>query len=91
MLLEIGNALAKNFRDEAVAIIRIFQHSPSVEVVAAGDGMITKGLTVFEKHRDKSWGLVDCISFVVMRENGITAALTFDADFAQAGFELITP
>jgi hypothetical protein len=30
--------------------------------------------------------MVDCISFVVMRQAGITSALTFDRHFEQAGF-----
>ena len=32
--------------------------------------------------------LVDCASFVVMRINGLTGALAFDADFETEGFEL---
>ena len=30
--------------------------------------------------------LTDCISFIVMRERGLTTALAFDNDFRQAGF-----
>jgi predicted nucleic acid-binding protein len=48
-----------------------------------------KGLAVYEKYSDKKWGLVDCISFVVMREGGIRHALTFDKDFEQAGFAVL--
>ncbi len=38
---------------------------------------------------DKEWGLVDCVSFVVMREHGIEAALTTDRHFIQAGFRAL--
>lgn len=38
---------------------------------------------------DKQWGLVDCISFVVMRERGIDEALTADHHFVQAGFRAL--
>ncbi len=44
------------------------------------------GLAVYEKYADKTWGMVDCISFVLMWEEGIKEALTFDGDFEQAGF-----
>ena len=46
----------------------------------------------YERRRDKTWGLTDCISFVVMREQGLRDALTADSHFRQAGFRpLLTP
>lgn len=41
-------------------------------------------------YQDKEWGLVDCISFVVMWEAGVTQVLTFDQHFAQAGFQVLS-
>lgn len=35
--------------------------------------------------------LVDCASFVVMRESGIRRAFAFDEHFRRAGFELLMP
>jgi hypothetical protein len=32
------------------------------------------------------WGLVDCVSFVIMRSLGIREAFTADRHFEQAGF-----
>jgi predicted nucleic acid-binding protein len=89
VLLEIGNALAKNFRKEAVEIIRALRNSKRVEVVQIDEELLEKGLKVYEKYNDKIWGLVDCISFVTMRDNAVTEALTFDLDFAQAGFTVL--
>jgi len=48
-----------------------------------------KGLDLFSKQLDKSRGLVDCISFVVMQERKIYDALTTDEHFEQAGFRAI--
>jgi len=44
---------------------------------------------LYKKYADKEWSLVDCISFIVMRERGIKQALTFDRHFEQAGFDAI--
>ena len=41
---------------------------------------------LYKTHQDKEWGLVDCISFVVMRHEDVCEALTFDQHFVQAGF-----
>jgi predicted nucleic acid-binding protein len=90
VLLEIGNALAKNFREEAVAVIKMLQNSKRVEVVGIDEQLFEKGLGVYEKYDDKAWGLVDCISFVLMREKEVREVLTFDGDFTQAGFVVIS-
>jgi predicted nucleic acid-binding protein len=89
VLLEIGNALAQDFREEAVRVIKVLRHSKRVEVAEVDETLSEKGLAVYAKYADKTWGLVDCISFVVMWEAGLIEALTFDEDFAQAGFTLV--
>jgi predicted nucleic acid-binding protein len=90
VLLEIGNALAKHFRKEANGILRLLRTSSKVEVVGIDERLFERALDIYEKHDDKSWGLVDCISFVVMGERGITDVLTFDGDFSAAGFTVVT-
>jgi predicted nucleic acid-binding protein len=35
------------------------------------------------------WGLIDCVSFVVMKELGIIDALSADKHFEQAGFNIL--
>jgi uncharacterized protein len=52
--------------------------------------LFEKALEIYEKFNDKTWGLVDCISFVAMKERGLTNVLTFDRDFTEAGFDVIT-
>ena len=89
VLLEVGNALARSHRQEAVAAIEQFLSSDDVEVVRLTPGLFDQGLTLYKTHQDKTWSLVDCISFVVMREMGITSALTTDRHFEQAGFQVL--
>lgn len=86
VLLEIGNALARDFRAQAMSIVKVLRTSAKAEVRRVDDELFEKGFAVYEKYNDKAWGLVDCISFIVMWEAGVTEVLTFDGDFEQAGF-----
>jgi uncharacterized protein len=89
VLLEVGNMLARNYRAEAVIAINTFLLSSEVEVVHLHRTLFQRALTLYEQYQDKAWGLVDCISFTVMRDEGIHKALSFDQHFIQAGFEIL--
>jgi predicted nucleic acid-binding protein len=86
VLLEIGNALARNFKQQAVEVITRLVSSEDVEVVRLTPPLFDEAFTLYRAHQDKEWGLVDCLSFVVMRQAGAADALTFDRHFVQAGF-----
>lgn len=89
VLLEIGNSLSRNFKKESVEAIEGFLESEEVEVVRLDESLFDKAFELYKTHSDKTWGLVDCISFVVMKENDITDALTGDKHFVQAGFRAL--
>ena len=86
VLLEVGNALARQFKREAVEIIDSFFNSPDVEIVRLTPELWAQSFALYRSRLDKEWGLVDCISFCVMQNRGIASALTFDRHFVQAGF-----
>lgn len=89
ILLEVGNALAKNYKNQALQLINTLLTSPEVEIINFDVNLLNKALILYEKYQDKSWGLVDCCSFIVMKENNINQALTFDNHFIQAGFNAL--
>lgn len=89
VLLEIGNTLARRYKAQSIAIIERFKASENVEVVTIDSQLFSRGFELYQSHQDKSWGLVDCISFVVMKDAGIDSALTFDQHFIQAGFRAL--
>ncbi len=91
VLLEIGNSLARNFKERAIDIINHFYSSEEVTLIHVTPALLRRGFDLYRYYLDKTWGLVDCISFVVMRDMGITEVLTFDKHFAQAGFKMLTP
>ena len=86
VLLEIGNALSRMDRTAAVQIIQDFRESPGVTVVNLTPELFESAFDLYQRHTDKQWGLVDCVSFVVMRQMDLTTALAFDQHFVQAGF-----
>ena len=89
VLLEIGNTLSGRFRQQAIQTIEDFLESVEAEVVRLNESLFNQAFQLYKSHADKSWGLVDCISFVVMRERGISDALTCDKHFVQAGFRAL--
>src|SRR5437773_1918248 len=68
VLLEVGNALARNFKQQAVQVIGDLLSSEDVEVHRLTPALFEEGFGLYRGHQDKEWGLVDCVSFVVMRE-----------------------
>ncbi len=87
MLLEIGNALSKKrYRQAAVELLDALEQDLQVEIVLLSEELYERALELFRNRPDKDWGLIDCVSFVVMKECGLTEALTTDEHFEQAGF-----
>lgn len=90
VIAETGNSLARTrIRDRfADAVDRIWT-SPNVDVIIVDGLLLAESVDHYRRHADKSWGLVDCASFLVMRERGITDAFTSDRHFEQAGFHCL--
>lgn len=64
---------------------------PVLTVVEADREQRRAGLAELIGDRRRAIGLVDRVSFAVMRRLGITRAFAFDRHFADAGFDLIGP
>lgn len=92
VLLELADALcAPQDRESTAAHIRTLWQHPRVEVRCLDRALLTRALSLYASRGDKGWGLTDCISFVVMEEQGIGQALTGDLHFQQAGFKILFP
>ena len=87
VLLEVGNSLAHpKVRSAVVAALESCEQDPLIEIVPLSEELFAQAFSLFRQRPDKSWGLTDCVSFVVMRAQGVTQALTADEHFEQAGF-----
>lgn len=90
VLLETANGLSHHaYRLTAAALISEIRSASEFRVVPGSEPLMDAGLNLFRSRTDKDWSLTDCISFFVMREQGITEALTADHHFEQAGFKAL--
>ena len=90
VLLELGNACARA-EDHAdfLALVAGMRASPRVKIIPLASELFNRGLARMRERNDKDWSLTDCISFVVMEDEGIHEALTGDQHFEQAGFKAL--
>ena len=73
-------------RPQIIAFVDGLKASPHVDIVHIDSILDAQAWQLFADRLDKDWSLVDCASFVVMRQRGITEVLTTDSHFEQAGF-----
>ena len=89
IITELVALLTSPFRLPRPAIIQFVQgirNSPHVEIVHVDSGLDEEAWQLLTNRLDKSWSLVDCSSFVIMKQRAILEALTSDHHFEQAGF-----
>lgn len=90
VIAETGNGLANTPRRRAFTdAVRFALGRPSYRLVEIDRDWLGRAIDLYENRSDKAWGLVDCASFVVMKELGIREALTADHHFEQAGFRAL--
>jgi predicted nucleic acid-binding protein len=90
VLLELGNACARA-EDHAdfLALLAGIRASARTRIIPLDSSLLQRGLDLFANRPDKNWSLTDCVSFVVMQDEGVTEALTGDGHFEQAGFKAL--
>jgi len=56
-------------------------------IVPVDGGVMHRAAELYSSRSDKDWSMTDCTSFVIMRDRGISTALSGDRHFVQAGFK----
>lgn len=87
VVAETGNGLARfpvrvGFR----RAVELIESSPRATLITVDQELRQAALRLYGDRPDKTWGLVDCASFVIMKERAIRTAFTDDQHFKQAGF-----
>ncbi len=90
VLLEFADAFsASSTKRYAVEAIKRIHRLPMFVVVGFEPSVHQDGFALYEARSDKDWSLTDCISFTVMKQRGLSEALTADHHFEQAGFRAV--
>ena len=91
VLIESCNSFSKtNMRPLALALmekIRKAEHLGVLEIIHVSEKLIEQGWELFITRMDKEWSLTACISFAVMKDRGVSKAITSDHHFERAGFK----
>lgn len=89
VLGEVLNMCSKrgpHWRELGASIVEAIRKDPRLVVDEQSTLTFGGGLALFKDRRDKTCSLVDCISFLAMKNHGISEALTHDKDFEQEQF-----
>jgi predicted nucleic acid-binding protein len=87
VLFEIADGYARvGRRAKGLQLLEKFDTEQGYHLYPITDSLLRQALTLYRARPDKDWGLTDCISFVLMKQEGLTEALTADIHFRQAGF-----
>jgi predicted nucleic acid-binding protein len=91
VLTEVANHLggSSNGRRQFGKLLFDIQSDSQSKVVKSESELWTRAAKLYAQRLDKQWSLIDCISFLVMQEHGITESLTADHHFQQAGFRAL--
>jgi len=93
VLFELGDGLSRiNQRSLALMLYDRLRSSSRVQILPVSLEVESAAWKLFRQRPDKTWGVTDCTSFIVMKQLGIQTAFTVDHHFEQAGFQrLICP
>lgn len=72
----------------ALRLLDLLRQTEGVDWEWISSDRFAKAEAMFRKQRDQGYSFTDCTSFVVMRELRLERALTNDAHFLSAGFQV---
>lgn len=90
VLMELAYALSfPETRQATASFLKRIREDRGFHIVGYDVAVYAAGFDLYVSRPDKAWSLTDCISFTVMKEFGLTDALTADHHFEQAGFRAV--
>lgn len=90
ILIEIADGFARLARrPRGLHLLAKLTGEEGYRLVPIAEKLLQEGLDLYRARSDKEWSLTDCISFELMKREGVTEALTADIHFRQAGFQTL--
>ena len=83
----VALATARRFpRSPVLAFVADLLDTATVETVWVDESLHRAAIELLTIRQDKTYSLCDSVSFILMRQRGLTEALTTDRHFEQEGF-----
>lgn len=92
VFVELLNAFSAHglyLREFTADTIEKMYKNINIKIIPLDSQCFKTGLLMYKKYKDKSWSLTDCVSFIAMKNENISEALTADKHFEQAGFNVL--
>lgn len=90
VIAETGNGLARTPARRAFrASVHVILDDPATTFVLIDRASMRQALERYDLRSDKTWGLLDCSTMLIMETFGSTEVFTSDCHFEQAGFKAL--
>jgi uncharacterized protein len=92
VLTEFMNFFSKTspfFRTKVTAFVKGIMLNEKIRVSHLSQAKFVQSIDFYEQRADKHYSLTDCMSMLLMREQGISEVLTSDKHFRQEGFNVL--
>jgi predicted nucleic acid-binding protein len=90
ILIEIGDGLSRvENRHLAVRLREGLLTSSRIEVVQTTADDESRAWKLYAQRVDKSWGMTDCVSMILVEERKVREVFSADHHFEQAGLDIL--
>lgn len=88
----VALALVRRFpRAKVLEFVIDLVDNPDIETVWVDEQLHREAMQLLLARQDKGYSLCDAVSFILMRQRGVTDGLTTDRHFEQEGFIRLLP
>lgn len=90
VVAETGNGLARTpARRTFRGAVNLLLADSRTRLIVIDESRTRQALDRYDERPDKTWGLIDCSTMLVMEEFGSVEVFTYDHHFEQAGFKAL--